>query len=308
MQKSAQPTARARTATWISIVSGIVIIGALALALLFLSWRTIQPGQVGIIFDKSTHTINDTPLEPGWAFINPFTEHIQKYPVTIQTYSMVYAGAQGDDSIKVQSNEGQQLNLDVVIQYRVKSEEITSLYLDWGGASMAIVEEGIVRQYTRSQVPAITAQYNWEEITSDKRLEISNLIRDTLREEFSRRHLELISFGIREVHLPASLQKALNNKIQSQQEAEQQKYQLDQARVKAEQARVEAEGEANAMRIRAQAEAESNEILAESLTDELIRYQQLKQWDGRLPIFQGGNATPFIDATSILSDGVNETP
>lgn len=302
--KPSQKTNRAKVATWVSILSIVGVVGVLILSLLLLSWRTIQPGNVGIIFDKSTHTINETPLEPGWAFVNPFTEYIQEYPVTIQTYSMVYQGAQGDDSIKVQSKEGQQLNLDVVIQYRVKSEEVTSLYLDWGGANMSVVEERVVRQYTRSQVPAIAAQYNWEEITSSKRIEMSDLIRDALHEEFLRRHLELISFGIREVHLPGSLQKALNNKIQAQQEAEQQKYQLDQARVKAEQAEVEAQGQANAVRIRAQAEANANEILARSLTSDLIRYQQLKQWDGRLPIFQGSAATPLVDATSIVSDGL----
>jgi regulator of protease activity HflC (stomatin/prohibitin superfamily) len=295
------PTRRSKVATLVSVFSVVAVVVVLLLALVAFSWRTIQPGNVGIIFDKSNHTINDTPLEPGWAFINPFTQYVQEYPVTIQTYSMVYEGPQGDDSIKVQSKEGQQLNLDVVIQYRVKRDHVTSLYLDWGGANLSVVEDRIVRQYTRSQVPAIAAQYNWEEITSGQRLEMSNLIRDSLQTEFSRRHLELISFGIREVHLPGSLQKALNNKIQAQQEAEQQKYQLDQTRVKAEQSQVEAEAEANAMRVRAEAEAQSNEILARSLTPDLIRYQQLKQWDGRLPVFQGGGVTPLIDATSIVS-------
>lgn len=38
----------------------------------------------------------------------------------------------GDDSLKVQSNEGQQLNLDTVIQYQVVKEEAGELYKDWG--------------------------------------------------------------------------------------------------------------------------------------------------------------------------------
>lgn len=293
-------TVRAKIASRVSIISIITIIGVLLIALGLLSWRTIRPGHVGIVFDKSNHSINETPLEPGWAFINPFTQYIQEYPDTIQTYSMVYHAPEGDDSIKVQSKEGQQLNLDVVIQYRVLPDKVAALYLDWGGADFAVIEEEIVREYTRSQVPAIAAQYDWEEITSVKRAEVSDLIRDSLKEGFARRHLELISFGVREVHLPASLQKALNNKIQAQQEAEQQKYQLEQARIKAEQAKVEAEGEANATRVRAEAEAKSNEILARSITPNLIRYQQLKQWDGRLPTFMGNSAVPLFDSTSLL--------
>lgn len=303
-QTTTTPSSRSKVATFISIGSiGIVVLVGI-LTLLFFSWRTIQPGNVGIVFNKSTHNIQETPLEPGWAFINPLTQYIQEYPVTIQTYSMVYQSPQGDDSIKVQSKEGQQVNLDVVIQYRVNREEVTNLYLDWGGAGITVVEERIVRQYTRSQVPAIAAQYNWEEITSGKRGEISDSIRDALHEEFSRRHLELISFGIREVHLPTSLQKALNNKIEAQQAAEQQRYQLDQAKVKAEQVEVEAEGEAQATRLRAEAEAEANKILRQSLSPELIQYQQLKQWDGRMPVFQGASPMPFIDTTSVFSDGL----
>ena len=50
-----------------------------------------------------------------------------------------------------------------------------------------------------------------------------------------------------------------------------------------------------------QAQAEANRVLAQSLTPDLIRYQQLQRWDGKLPVFTGGGATPLIDATSIIS-------
>jgi len=304
-------TLRGKVAARVSVLSLVAIIGVFLVALLVASWRTIQTGNVGIVFDKSVHQIKATPLKPGWALVNPFTQHVQEYPVTIQTYSMLYQGVEGDDSIKVQSREGQQVNLDVVIQYRVRSDEVVVLYQDWGGANLSVVEERVVRQYTRSLVPAIASRYNWEEITSGKRDELSEQIREALTEEFFRRHLELISFGIREVHLPASLQKALNNKIQAQQEAEQQKYQLDQEKVKAEQARVKAEGEANAMRIRAEAEADANNLLARSLTPDLIHYEQLKRWDGRLPMFFGGGGAmplmPLIDPAGMMGTESTES-
>ena len=302
----------------------LVIIGLIAVAMLWLvtaAWRSINPGYVGIVFDKITHKVTARVLEPGWAFINPFSQAIQEYPVTIQNYSMVQKGGEGtvsgDDSIKVQSSEGQQVNLDVVIQYQVKREEAGALYEDWGGAAIEIVEDRVVRQYTRTQVPVIAALYGWEEITASKRGEMVAKISEALKAEFARRHLEMISFGIREVHLPEALQQALTIKIQAQQQAEQQKYQLDQARVKAEQDQVEAEGRANALKaqadgeaqatlIRAEAQAEANRQLAVSLTPELIRYQQLQRWDGRLPVFQGSSATPLIDVSEIVSGSLGQ--
>jgi regulator of protease activity HflC (stomatin/prohibitin superfamily) len=296
----------------------LVVIALIAIALLGLmlsAWRNISPGYVGIVFDKANHNVTAGALEPGWAFINPFTQAIQQYPVTIQTYSMVQKSGEGqtsgDDSIKIQSNEGQQINLDVVIQYQVVKEEAGLLYQDWGGADIDFVQDQVVRQYTRSQVPVVAAKYGWEQITSGKRDVINGEISKGLDNEFAKRHLRLISFAVREVHLPQSLQTALDQKIQAQQQAEQQKYQLEQAKVKAEQdvaqatgqanaLKAQAEGEAQATLTRAQAQAEANRLLSQSLTPDLIRYQQLQRWDGKLPVFTGG-ATPLIDATSIIS-------
>jgi regulator of protease activity HflC (stomatin/prohibitin superfamily) len=292
------------------------LIAVVAFGLIFSSWRTIEPGYVGIIFDKVSRNVSARALDPGWQFINPFTQSIQQYPVTIQTYSMVLREGEGsattDDSIKVQSSEGQQVNLDVVIQYQVIKQEAGALFQDWGGAPINIVEDRVVRQYTRSQVPLVASRYGWEAISATEREKISNEVAARLSEEFKRRHLQLISFGIREVHLPQQLQAALDQKIQAQQEAERQEYQLQQARVQAEQDQVAAAGKANALReqaqgeadatkIRAEAQAEANEQLARSLTPELIQYQQLQRWDGKLPVFTGGGTTPLVDATSIIS-------
>jgi regulator of protease activity HflC (stomatin/prohibitin superfamily) len=297
----------------------LVVIALIAIVLLGLTvsaWRSIAPGYVGIIFDKASHEVTTGALEPGWAFINPFTQAIQQYPVTIQTYSMVQKGSEGqtsgDDSIKVQSNEGQQINLDVVIQYQVIKGEAAALYQDWGGKDIEFVQDQVVRQYTRSQVPVVASRYGWEEITSSKRDVINGEISKGLEVEFAKRHMRLISFAVREVHLPQSLQTALDQKIQAQQQAEQQKYQLQQAKVKAEQdvaqatgqanaLKAQAEGEASATLTRAKAQAEANRQLAQSLTPDLIRYQQLQRWDGKLPLFSGGGVTPLIDATSIIS-------
>ena len=293
-----------RPGSRIGVLTIIAIVALVLLGFVFASWRNIRPGYVGIVFDKASHNVTASALEPGWAFINPFTQSIQEYPITIQTYEMVLKGNEGvvagDDSIKIQSNEGQQLNLDVVIQYQVKRSEAGILYQDWGGADIGVVEDRVVRQYTRSQVPVIASSYTWEQIVSSKRAELVKLMEEGLRTEFARRHLDLVSFGIREVHLPEALQQALTNKIQAQQQAEQQRYQLEQARIRAEQDQVEAQGKANALLVQAEAQAQANLKLAQSVTEGLIRYQQIQKWDGKLPVFTGG-ATPLIDATGIIS-------
>ena len=280
----------------------LVLAGLAAIVLLgvtFSAWRSIHPGYVGIVFDKANHNVTTGALDPGWAFINPFTQAIQEYPITIQTYPMVLNSTEGpvvgDDSIKIQSDEGQQINLDVVIQYQVEKAKASQLYVDWGGAPIDAVQEGVVRQYTRSEVPVVCAKYGWEEITSTKRGEIVKEITDVLTEEFDHRHLTLISFGIREVHLPQALQDALNQKITAQQASEQQKYLLAQATVKADQDVAQATGQAN-------------DLLSKSITQPLIQYQQLEKWDGRLPLFTGGAGTPLLDVSRLTAPAPAATP
>ena len=47
--------------------------------------------------------------------------------------------------------------------------------------------------------------------------------------------------------------------------------------------------------IAADAQAEANRKLAESLSDTLIEYQKIQKWDGKLPTVSGSNALVSID-------------
>ena len=56
-----------------------------------------------------------------------------------------------------------------------------------------------------------------------------------------------------------------------------------------------AEAEAQKTSITADAQADANRKLAESLSDTLIEYQKIQKWDGKLPTVSGGNALVSID-------------
>lgn len=72
------------------------------------------------------------------------------------------------------------------------------------------------------------------------------------------------------------------------------------ANAEAEVARIAAEAEAYAIATRAAAEAEANELIAASLTDELIAYTEASNWDGHLPTTYAGTsgALPVLDVTA----------
>lgn len=67
----------------------------------------------------------------------------------------------------------------------------------------------------------------------------------------------------------------------------------------AEAAKIKAQGEAEAIKARAEAEAEANRKISESITPELIDYNRIESWDGKLPsVMTGGNGgNVIVDAT-----------
>jgi regulator of protease activity HflC (stomatin/prohibitin superfamily) len=314
-RNSGIPSVSGRAAARIGTLSLIGFIAIVLLGVVFSAWRTVDPGYVGIVFDKASRKVTAT-LDPGWVFINPFTQSITRYPVGLRTLVMVRADqegvTQGDDSVKVGSKEGQTMFADVSVQYSVDRETAARLYEVWAGQPIEYIEENLVRQVTRSALNDIASQYGWEEIYGAKRIEYTQRVSENIAGRFKAKFVNFESLNLRGWFLPESIQKALDAKITAQQAAQQQSFELEQAKVRAEQDKVAAEGQANALRaqaqgeadatkIRAQAQAEANRALSQSLTPDLIRYQQLQRWDGKLPIFTGGGATPLIDATSIIS-------
>ena len=303
-------------------LAAAALIALLALLFLFMAWRTIDPGYVGIVFDKASHRVSNT-ADPGWVFINPFTESITKYPVSLQTLTMVQnsteGSVQGDDSVKVGTKEGQTMNADVSVQYSVDRAKAAELYTVWAGAPIVKIEDNLVRQVTRAALSDVASQYGWEEVYGAKRPEYIARVSSIIKQRFAEKAVNFESLNLRAWHLPDNLQKALEQKIAAQQAAEQQNFALQQAQVKAQQDKVAAEGQANALRaqaqgeadatkIRAQAQAEANKELSQSLTPDLIRYQQLQRWDGKLPVFSGSGATPLVDVSGLTNPNPTAAP
>lgn len=164
MARTASPGTN-RAAARLGTLAIIALLAIGGLTLLFSTWRTIDPGYVGIVFDKASHKVTNT-LDPGWVFINPLTESITRYPVGVQTLVMVQAAQEGavggDDSVKVGTREGQTMFADVSVQYSVDKGNAAQLYQTWAGAPIEKIEDNLVRQVTRSVLNDVASSYGWE--------------------------------------------------------------------------------------------------------------------------------------------------
>lgn len=95
-------------------------------------------------------------------------------------------------------------------------------------------------------------------------------------------------------HFPAAVVAALNSKIEATQRAQQRENELREAEAEAKKQIAKAEGQAKCQLAKAHAEAEANRLVAESTTQELIQWQAVQKWDGKMPLVVGSQTSMMI--------------
>jgi len=81
--------------------------------------------------------------------------------------------------------------------------------------------------------------------------------------------------------------------MEANQRAQQRENELREAEAEAKKQIAKAEGQARCAILQAKSESKANNLLSESVTPELIQWQAVQKWDGKLPTVTSG-ATPFI--------------
>lgn len=85
---------------------------------------------------------------------------------------------------------------------------------------------------------------------------------------------------------------AFINAIEEKQVSQQQ---LLKAETEKQTAITNAEAQAETIRIKAQAEADANRTISESLDENVLNYNKIEKWDGKLPQVMGGESGVIID-------------
>ena len=108
-------------------------------------------------------------------------------------------------------------------------------------------------------------------------------------------------------------QKKLQAEIEQEQKTMETQQQAERQRIQAEAeaavAKIDADAAAYAIKVKSEAEAAANKLIAESLTEELIAFNEVQQWNGALPTYVAGGAAetlPIIDMTGAAADEIAE--
>jgi len=268
-------------------VSGIriattVILLVLVLMLLGTSFVIIQAGHTGVVLTFGK--VSDVVLQEGIHFKVPFVQQV----VTLDNRIVKLEVA-----TEAFSSDLQTINSVVAVNYHINKSMSYSLYKEVGLG----FEDVLITPAVNEVLKAVTAKYTAMALVGSRQ-EVSNMLNDELNAKLAAYginidDLNIINWDFSAEYIAAieAKQVAEQNLIKTRTEQEQA---LVVANTEAEKRVIAAQAEATEITTLANANAESNRILTESLTDLLIRYQTVQRWNGELPMVTSG-ATPLID-------------
>ena len=278
----------------------IILIAAVALVLLaaLTCTATVQTGYTGIVttFGK----VEAMTLEAGLHLKSPFQRIIamdnreQKTSFTTEAFS----------------SDIQQVDITGSINYAINKSTAMNLFKEVGVdyfnklvyPRMLEITKGVFSKYTAENLVA-------------NRQRLSEAIREGLHEELDEYGINVISVSIENLDFTdaftdaveakqVAAQKKLQAEIEQGQMTMETQQQAERRRIDAEAAanvaKINADADAYATKVRSEAEAEANKKIAESLTDNLIRFNEIKNWDGKLPTYmagQGSSTMPILNLT-----------
>jgi regulator of protease activity HflC (stomatin/prohibitin superfamily) len=249
----------------LSKFSGILKFAGVIVIFLGLSssmFKQIDAGKVGV--QSLYGNVQSDILESGLHVINPLLD-VTDFDIQTQNYTMsaIHAeGAQeGDDAIRVLSNDGLEVVIDLTVLYRITPADAPIIFKQIG----VDYTDKIVRPVTRTRIRDNAVYYDAVALYSTKRNEFQQRIFKSIEDDFKKRGLILEQLLIRNINLPNSVKLSIESKINAEQDAQKMTFILQKEKQEAERKRVEAQGIADYQR-----------IISMGLTDKQLQYEQIK--------------------------------
>lgn len=236
------------------IIIGVIVF--ISLVTILCSFQTIKSGEVGlrVRFGK----IIDSNLKEGFNLKIPYIEDIVKVNIKVQKVEMDTSAA---------SRDLQDINTKLAVNYRIEADKASGLYKTVGNSYELTILEPVIEESVKSVISKYTAE---ETIT--KRSEVSNESLKVLQEKVDKYGIVIDNFNIINLSFSDEYAKAIEEKQVAEQK-------LATAKLESEAKLVEAE-----------AEKKANDLLKQSITEELIEKQFIEKWDGKLPdTYAGGD-------------------
>lgn len=259
----------------------------------------VPAGTVGIKFhllgkDKG---VDYDVLTPGRYWIG-YNEELFKFPTFNQTKVWTSDSREGsptDDDFNFQSTKGLKLSASVSIEYHVKPEDVPGIFETYK-TGLDEVTNKVLRNSLRDAFNMASSIRTAEQMYGEGKVDFMAAVDSIAKIEAGERGITIDDiYLVGNIVVPESITVALNKKVEADQLAQQKETELRATEADAKKLIAKSEGYAIAKVNEAEADAKANRILAASLTPNLIEYQKLLKWDGKVPMVAGSGAATIVD-------------
>lgn len=249
----------------------LIIIGILALVTVLGSVYTVKEGHRGIVTQyNKLHSI----AEPGLGFKVPFVQKVLEVDVRTQA---------ADSAATAGTSDQQNVSVKVNVNYHLNSNAVGKVYSEVGLANI----ERIVDKRIEEDSKAVIANYKAEDLLKQREFVKSQIVK-SLSSSLNQYYIILEDVQITEFKFSDNYMESIEKKQIAEQEALTAINNTRTVKEKAIQEIERAKGEAEAIRIQAEA-------IKQSGGRDYIELQAIKAWDGKLPTTMASGVTPFIN-------------
>lgn len=279
------------------IVLGVVLLIGMAIDILnpAYGWcATVPAGHVGVV--EHFGQVRESTLQPGFHMTKYF-EHV--HPVDIRTQRHNY-------QTEAFSSDIQQVGLTIAVNENISPDAAYKIYTTVGMNYL----ENLLEPRLMENAKVVISKYTAESLIANRE-KLSAEVLVKMQSDMAQYGIYVSAISIENIDFTDQYEAAIEAKQVATQEK--QKAQTEQERMTMEETqkanrkriaaeaaadvqKINAEAEAYATQVKAEAEAEANKKLNASITKELISYNQILRWDGKLPTFMGGeNTMPIVN-------------
>jgi len=269
----------------LSVIVAIIVLSMLQ------SFTTVQAGTRGVLLTLGKPT---AILEEGLSFKAPWITSVEILPINTRALS---------SSESTGTSEQLDVITSVTINYRLDPKYVDYIWTQLGRD----YETRIVKPFMQESLKQTTARFSAESFLK-QRDQLSSMFFQILKDKLEPYHIQLITVSITNYQYPKEYDDRITAKLTEEQRAIEAENILKRIKIEAQQQVIQAQAKANATIATATAEAQSQLILAKAQAEairllqtqlannpEYLEYVKIKQWDGKLPYFFGGDVMPFLN-------------
>ncbi|WNS82361.1 prohibitin family protein [Domibacillus sp. DTU_2020_1001157_1_SI_ALB_TIR_016] len=264
------------------VLGGALVALALILGLALLSMfiEKIPNGYVGVVYSPNGGVQEDT-LGQGWHVVGLF-DKVTIYPVRMQTVNY--------KDIQVATSDGKSVTVDFAYNYSIQPDKVVDVFNQFGPIEVEQIEDSYLRTRLWDAGRKGIAKYSVIDTYGEKSSEAAVDVQTLFAEDIKDLGFVVDNMTLGVPKPDKSTQAAIDKRVEAAQELERKQIELKIA-----------EAEAQKKKIEAQGIAEYNQIIKESISQEVIQNKWIEKWDGVMPKATGSNqliSIPLDEAAS----------